>query len=96
MIHFAATFNKKADKMLKGRKEQREKLAQAFANEEAPIAWFHCASLGEFEQGRPIIEGFRNDFPSYKILITFFSPSGFEVQKNNPIAVNYRCQGDLR
>lgn len=45
-------------------------------------AWFHCASLGEFEQGRPVIEKFKATFPEYKILLTFFSPSGYEVRKN--------------
>ncbi len=48
----------------------------------ASLAWFHCASLGEFEQGRPVIEAFRKEYPTYKILLTFFSPSGFEVRKN--------------
>lgn len=46
------------------------------------IAWFHCASLGEFEQGRPVIEKFRETFPAYKIVLTFFSPSGYEVRKD--------------
>ncbi len=48
----------------------------------ASLAWFHCASLGEFEQGRPVIEAFRAKYPAYKILLTFFSPSGYEVRKN--------------
>ncbi len=46
------------------------------------VAWFHCASLGEFEQGRPVIEKFRETFPDYKIVLTFFSPSGYEVRKD--------------
>jgi 3-deoxy-D-manno-octulosonic-acid transferase len=46
------------------------------------IVWFHCASLGEFEQGRPIIEAFKQTFPQYKVLLTFFSPSGYELRKN--------------
>ena len=46
------------------------------------VAWFHCASLGEFEQGRPVIEKFKETFPEYKIVLTFFSPSGYEVRKN--------------
>lgn len=46
-----------------------------------PVAWFHCASLGEFEQGRPVIEAFRKEYPSYFILLTFFSPSGYRVRK---------------
>lgn len=48
----------------------------------ASLAWFHCASLGEFEQGRPVIEAFRAKYPAYKILVTFFSPSGYEIRKN--------------
>ena len=54
----------------------------AFKDEKAPLAWVHCASLGEFEQGRPIIEQFKREYPHYKIMLTFFSPSGFEVRKN--------------
>jgi 3-deoxy-D-manno-octulosonic-acid transferase len=46
------------------------------------LAWFHCASLGEFEQGRPVIEAFRKEHPDWKILLTFFSPSGYEIRKN--------------
>ncbi len=46
------------------------------------IIWIHCASLGEFEQGRPVIEKLRTKYPDYKILLTFFSPSGYEVQKD--------------
>ncbi len=48
------------------------------------IVWFHCASLGEFEQGRPVMEAFKETFPNYKILLTFFSPSGYELRKNYP------------
>ena len=50
------------------------------------MAWVHCASLGEFEQGRPVIRQFREAFPAYKILLTFFSPSGYEVRKDYPQA----------
>ena len=48
----------------------------------AKYIWFHAASLGEFEQGRPLIESIRKDYPEYKILLTFFSPSGYEVRKD--------------
>ena len=51
-------------------------------NRKPQLAWFHCASLGEFEQGRPVIEKFKETFSEYKILLTFFSPSGYEVRKN--------------
>jgi 3-deoxy-D-manno-octulosonic-acid transferase len=46
------------------------------------VAWFHCASLGEFEQGRPVIEAFRKEHPDWRILLTFFSPSGYEIRRN--------------
>lgn len=75
-------FNEKAKKMVVGRIGIFEKLKTDFSENKAPIAWFHCASLGEFEQGRPIIEAFKVDFPEYKILLTFFSPSGYEIRKN--------------
>lgn len=54
------------------------------ASNTSPLVWIHCASLGEFEQGRPIIERLRKEFTDYKILLTFFSPSGYEVRKNYP------------
>lgn len=50
------------------------------------IIWLHAASLGEFEQGVPVLESLKKEFPAYKILVTFFSPSGYEVKKNNPLA----------
>lgn len=48
--------------------------------------WIHCASLGEFEQGRPVIEAIRKQYPAYKIVLTFFSPSGYEIRKDTPLA----------
>ncbi len=68
--------------MRQGREQQFERLQQALHGNQAPVVWFHCASLGEFEQGRPVMEAFRQQFPTYKILLTFFSPSGYEVRKN--------------
>ena len=81
-ITLAAPFNEKAKLMQKGREQQFDKLKQAFAGNQAHVVWFHCASLGEFEQGRPVMEAFKEAFPEYKILLTFFSPSGYEVRKN--------------
>jgi 3-deoxy-D-manno-octulosonic-acid transferase len=79
-IHIVSLFNPKAKKWVLGRKNIFSKLEKSIpANEK--IIWFHCASLGEFEQGRPVIEQMRSDFPGHKILLTFFSPSGYEVQK---------------
>lgn len=78
----AALFNEKAKAFTAGRKNLFENLAQAIRQNKAPLVWVHCASLGEFEQGRPIIEKLKAEFPQYKILLTFFSPSGYEVQKD--------------
>ena len=84
-IKLAALLNGKAKKWVEGRKNIFQKLETAFAfQKDAPqkIAWFHCASLGEFEQGRTVIEKLKKGSPGLKILLTFFSPSGFEIRKN--------------
>ena len=80
LIYFASPFNKKAKLWVSGRKGLFENIKKRI-RVDTRIAWFHCASLGEFEQGRPVIEAFRKKYPSFKILITFFSPSGYEVRK---------------
>jgi 3-deoxy-D-manno-octulosonic-acid transferase len=77
----AATGNAKARLWLEGRKNWREKMAV-----EGDVVWIHAASLGEFEQGRPVLEAIHNKYPSYRIVLTFFSPSGYEVRKNYPVA----------
>ena len=82
ILHLAAPFRSKARLMLEGRKRLLGEVSVAFKRVQEPVAWFHCASLGEFEQGRPVMEGLRERYPEYKILITFFSPSGYEVRKN--------------
>lgn len=84
-IHFAALFNAKAKFWVNGRKNIFQKIEEVTKGEQN-IVWFHCASLGEFEQGKPIIEGYKQKYPSHKILLTFFSPSGFEIRKNTPLA----------
>ena len=83
LIFIAAhTGNKKAQLMYSGRKETISKI-QAFRSQwKGPLAWFHCASLGEFEQARPVIESFRQKYPEHKIAISFYSPSGYEIRKN--------------
>ncbi len=86
-LYLAALFNPKASKWVKGRKKYFTHLDAALNNytENTNLthtAWFHCASLGEFEQGRPIMESFRLKHPEYKIIVSFFSPSGYEVRKN--------------
>lgn len=81
-LQIAALFNRKAAVFLRGRKEQEHLWEEFFANHPCRVVWFHCASLGEFEQGRPVIEAFRKCYPEYKILLTFFSPAGYEVRCN--------------
>jgi 3-deoxy-D-manno-octulosonic-acid transferase len=73
--------NSKAKLWIKGRKNIFEYLQQKVSND-VPKAWFHCASLGEFEQARPVLESFRAQHPHFQIILTFFSPSGFEIRKN--------------
>lgn len=84
-IRIASLFNVKAKLWIEGRKGWKQKLA-LIASQKDPVAWFHCASLGEFEQGRPVIEAFREKHPEFKILLSFFSPSGYEIRKNYPKA----------
>src|SRR5690349_2863638 len=73
--------NVKARQWKEGRKNILERIQKSLPANERRV-WFHCASLGEFEQGRPLIEKFRSTFPEYKIILTFFSPSGYEIRKN--------------
>ncbi|WP_297097007.1 glycosyltransferase N-terminal domain-containing protein [uncultured Draconibacterium sp.] len=80
-IRVAALFNEKAKLFVAGRKNWKNKLSSAVDNN-ASYIWFHCASLGEFEQGRPVLEEIKKQYPQYKIVLTFFSPSGYEIRKN--------------
>lgn len=80
-VHLAASFSRKPRKMMKGHWVVYELLRQQL-EKDARYIWFHAASLGEFEQGRPLIEKIRAKYPDYRILLTFFSPSGYEVRKN--------------
>ena len=82
LLQASAPFHPKAAQWVNGRRQIFEELAEKLAGNTQPVAWFHCASLGEFEQGRPLIEKFAAEYPQYKILLTFFSPSGYEVRKN--------------
>lgn len=77
-----APFSPKAAKFVAGRKGLLEKIEAALRNETRPVIWMHCASLGEFEQGRPVLEALREAHPDHAFLLTFFSPSGYEVRKN--------------
>ena len=80
-IAVASLFNEKVRKMWRGEREAFKILRQK-VDPDAKYVWFHAASLGEFEQGRPLMERIRKDHPQYKILLTFYSPSGYEVRKN--------------
>ncbi|PSJ77368.1 3-deoxy-D-manno-octulosonic acid transferase [Sphingobacteriales bacterium UPWRP_1] len=84
---FAALFNNKAAKWVAGRKNLWNQIDSALPGMATKKrVWVHCASLGEFEQGRPVIEAIKQQYPDVLILLTFFSPSGFEVRKNYPFA----------
>ena len=80
-VRLASVFNPKAQLFVKGRKNIFKKINES-VDKEQQIVWFHCSSLGEFEQGRPVIESLKQKYPQYKILLTFFSPSGYEIRKN--------------
>ncbi len=84
-ILLASPFNRKAARWIRGRKNWRALLAAQLKPHEQR-AWFHFASLGEFEQGRPVLEAFRRKNPAFRIVVTFFSPSGYEVRKDYPLA----------
>lgn len=79
-VQILAIFNQKLALFVKGRKETFPKLLSSIGSDDKSI-WMHCASLGEFEQGRPLLEALRKSKPDYKIILSFFSPSGYEVRK---------------
>ena len=85
VLKIIANFNPKMKLFVDGRKNVFEQIKQKIASSDKSI-WFHAASLGEFEQGIPVMEKIKIKFPNHKIIVTFFSPSGFEVRKNNSIA----------
>ena len=80
-IKMVAPFHAKANLWVKGRRDLLHKIASIKRGEER-LVWFHAASLGEFEQGRPVMEKLRELEPNTKIVLTFFSPSGYEIRKN--------------
>ncbi|WP_053825888.1 3-deoxy-D-manno-octulosonic acid transferase [Lascolabacillus massiliensis] len=84
-IRLVSPFKRKARLMIDGHKSVFNLLEKEI-DKKAKYIWFHVASLGEFEQARPIIEEIKNSKPEYKILLTFFSPSGYEVRYNYPLA----------
>jgi 3-deoxy-D-manno-octulosonic-acid transferase len=79
-IQIASIWNLKAKQWIDGRKNWSDQIVSQLKPNEFRI-WFHCASVGEFEQGRPVIEAYRKKFPAHKIVLTFYSPSGYELRK---------------
>lgn len=84
-MRLAALFHPKARRWVDGRRQWRVRYTRAF-EKKGRVLWVHAASLGEFEQGRPVIEVFREKYPGWQIVLTFFSPSGYEIRKNYPLA----------
>lgn len=89
-IRIASILNPKARSWIRGRKNWEDDLRLKLQNNTQKVIWIHCASLGEFEQGRPIIEQIRKADPHVCILLSFFSPSGYNIRKDYPL-VNYVC-----
>ena len=85
LLKIVALFSPKMALFIKGRKDVFKTLEAKIQPSDKSI-WFHAASLGEYEQGLPVIEKIKEKFPSHKIIVTFFSPSGYEVRKNNTVA----------
>ena len=85
VIRLFALFKPKAKLWVQGRKNIFTQIEKQIQNNEN-IVWFHCASLGEYEQGKPIIHAYKIKHPTHKILLTFFSPSGFEIRKKTKLA----------
>ncbi|HEY0743952.1 MAG TPA: glycosyltransferase N-terminal domain-containing protein [Chryseosolibacter sp.] len=86
LLKTASLFHPKAKAFVTGRRRVLTSIKTSLKENTSPVVWVHCASLGEFEQGRPVIEAIKSSYPAHKIVLTFFSPSGFEVRKNFPLA----------
>src|SRR5690554_6066411 len=84
-LPLSGIFSSKMKLFIEGRKQSFSILKNKISPTEKYI-WLHVASLGEYEQGLPVMEAFKNKYPNYKIVLTFFSPSGYEIRKNNTIA----------
>ncbi len=85
LLPVVGLFSNKLKLFARGRKETFSKLKSEISEDEQVI-WFHCASLGEYEQGVPVMEELKKKYPEYKLLVTFFSPSGYEIKKNSTLA----------
>lgn len=85
ILPITTLFSRKMTLFVNGRKDVMQLLKAKIAASD-DVVWFHAASLGEFEQGIPVMERFKREFPNYRLVVTFFSPSGYEVRKNNALA----------
>lgn len=86
LVRLVSFWHIKARLWVQGRKNWHSNLLSRFSPQDAPVIWFHCASLGEFEQGRAVMELFKQRHPDWKLVVTFYSPSGYEVRKNYSVA----------
>ena len=84
-LWLSQVFSQKMKLFIRGRQRTFSILKEKIKPTDQTL-WFHCASLGEFEQGFPIMEAIKKQFPKYKIVVSFFSPSGYEIKKNTPVA----------
>jgi 3-deoxy-D-manno-octulosonic-acid transferase len=82
LVRLVSPWNSKAKLFVAGRKNLLTQISDRLANEPRERIWFHCASLGEFEQARPLMEKLKKEYPRFAIVVTFFSPSGYEIRKN--------------
>ena len=89
ILKILAFFNEKIRKGVTGRRKTFTLLKSQIKSEDKTF-WFHCASLGEYEQGLPVFEEIKNLYPNHKIILTFFSPSGYEIRKTSPILILLR------
>lgn len=86
LVRFVSLWHIKARLWVRGRRNWYNTLSQSFVPTKGKVIWFHCASLGEFEQGRAVMELFKQRHPDWQLVVTFYSPSGYEVRKNYAVA----------
>ena len=85
LLHLIAPFHPKAKQWVHGRHRLFDKLRKFKEQETRPIIWMHCASVGEYEQGRPLLESCKQQYTNYAFVLSFFSPSSYEIRKNSPL-----------
>jgi 3-deoxy-D-manno-octulosonic-acid transferase len=85
IVRSISPFNTRARDLWKGQKQSLAKILEVAKDNAKPSIWFHVSSLGEFEQGKPVLEALKRKYPSYKLIVTFFSPSGYNARRKNDI-----------